>query len=303
MRRHASKANPGAINHRSNALFKGSELLRQCGIEFESELSLGNCCHDMFPVLSVSGEKKSDNVFARVDIRPNLVNGNPGLLRKRNDPLCRDATDLLPLANDLRAGLQHLSQTILTTQRLGRGLDELSKTGIVRDGYGFTLHDATIHPELNILNPQMIDHVKTPIENPLMVDKSLHPARFRSFAKWLEAVISSGYSQKELAGIAHTSPQMFSKWLNGSRPKPAHVDRLARRMGVEYLQLHQLAEDIRIIEPVSEGDFSTQTEMGARLARKWEELDEPARTAIFDLVETLCAQQLALKSRKSDRPV
>lgn len=65
MTRHTRKPDSGTVDNRRHNLLEGPELLSNSGLEVEGELELGNCRHELFPVVSGSTEKKAGIVCAK----------------------------------------------------------------------------------------------------------------------------------------------------------------------------------------------------------------------------------------------
>jgi transcriptional regulator with XRE-family HTH domain len=98
----------------------------------------------------------------------------------------------------------------------------------------------------------------------------------------------------DLARACHVSRAAVSKWTSGKvdNLKNEHLFVVARRCGVDAEWLGTGAGEPRKSgKAPPAGSGNGLTEMGARVGKKWQSLDEPARGQILMLIETLGALQ------------
>jgi transcriptional regulator with XRE-family HTH domain len=143
------------------------------------------------------------------------------------------------------------------------------------------------------------------------------PERFTNFAAWLKAVcaINRG-KQREVAGVCGVKPQAVTKWLKGGKIDIAKLKLLSGWSGIDYVKLRSLAdgENPKETDVGPNRRLMTHTEMGAKVGRKWEELAEPAKTQMLNVIETMLAlqkeshrmyakQQMEIAKARSKAPV
>lgn len=72
MRRNARKSNSRSVNNGSENFLEGLELLRECGLQVEGDLKLGNCRTHLLPVVSGSSVSVTDRLLSPEDVRPEI---------------------------------------------------------------------------------------------------------------------------------------------------------------------------------------------------------------------------------------
>lgn len=97
--------------------------------------------------------------------------------------------------------------------------------------------------------------------------------------------------QKAIADATHCEPQAVTKWLNGGKVSTVKLKLLAAHVGVDYGVLRLLLDGVRNVSALKSEWPLPKTQLGANVGRKWEELNEPAKTQILDVLETLLTLQ------------
>jgi len=140
-------------------------------------------------------------------------------------------------------------------------------------------------------------------DNQPMVGTIPQPKAFKSFKEWVTALSEvGGIKQVTIATAGGTSPQMVTKWRAGSSPSIDTLKKLATAFTVPLQDLRDLVDGVHAPagKPAAV-NLTCKTEMGARVGRKWEELDDPGQTQILMLIETLGAMQLEIKHAETRR--
>lgn len=155
---------------------------------------------------------------------------------------------------------------------------------------------AYVHPQLMNVNCDLIATGNYDNDNQPMIDALAmpQPERFTNFAAWLKAVCALGRGkQRQIAAECGVKPQAVTKWLKGGKIEVDKLKRLATWSGIDYVKLRSLAdgEDPREADVAPNRRLMTHTEMGAKVGRKWEELAEPAKTQMLNVIETMLALQ------------
>jgi hypothetical protein len=117
---------------------------------------------------------------------------------------------------------------------------------------------------------------------------------FSDFASWLGSVVTKWPSKAAFAREVRAAPQLLEKWLAGSKPGDASLKAIATAASVDYRQLKMLTSGLSVASDPTPKKFSTRTEMGAIVGRKWEELREQNDSAamnILSVIETLVTLQ------------
>jgi hypothetical protein len=90
------------------------------------------------------------------------------------------------------------------------------------------------------------------------------------------------------------TPQLLEKWLAGSKPGDSNLRLSEQVSGVEYRQLKMLISGIPAAADPAPNKFSTRTDMGESVGRKWEEINEQndvAAISLLSVMETLVTLQ------------
>lgn len=155
--------------------------------------------------------------------------------------------------------------------------------------------DANVHRQLIYVNCDLIAQAHYDHDNQPMIDVTAmpQPERFTNFAAWLKAVCAARGKQRQIASECGVKPQAVTKWLKGGKIEVDKLKRLAAWSGIDYVKLRSLAdgEDPRQADIAPNRRLMTHTEMGAKVGRKWEELAEPAKTQMLNVIETMLALQ------------
>lgn len=156
--------------------------------------------------------------------------------------------------------------------------------------------DNYVHRQLINVNCHLIAPRDYDNDNQPMIDVSAmpQPERFTNFAAWLKAVCALNRGkQREIAAACGVKPQAVTKWLKGGKIESDKIKKLATWSGIDYVKLRSLAdgENPRDSDVPLNRRLMTHTEMGAKVGRKWEELAEPAKTQMLNVIETMLALQ------------
>lgn len=148
-----------------------------------------------------------------------------------------------------------------------------------------------IHHGLMSVNCDLIATIIEPPHNQPMIDPP-QPEAFTTFGEWLKAVCARERGmQRRVAEATFKSPQAVTKWLNNGNIETKQLRLLADFVNVDYGKLRMLLDGENTRVPAHAPKLLTRTEMGAIVGKKWEELVEPARSQILNLIETLCTLQ------------
>lgn len=276
----------GAVDSGSQDLLERSELLGESRLKIETKLELGNCRHNVFPVLSDLEEKKSATLdVERIQVGTKLMSGDTpihGLLDLEN-PLSRD-TGLLPLGDRIGGHTEPPGQLCLRHNPE----DGVQSAVVHIDDY--------IHRRLMRVNHHLIADDQPTADHKRMVDTP-RPEHYATFPQWLIAIQSARkVTQRAIATIAGTKPQAVTKWLKGGGVEPEPLRKLANWAGVEYSALRLLLDG----QPQETGrqkkQFTQQAPATMRIARKIDLLkDEVSLTAVESLVDTLLSSAASQK--------
>lgn len=152
-------------------------------------------------------------------------------------------------------------------------------------------HDANVHRQLMFVNWDLIAPSCGHPHNQLMIDTP-QPESYQTFVEWLTAFCEYYGSQRAAATAAGVSPQAMTKWLAGGNIKALRLRELATNAKVDYSKLLLLFNrQPTSPDVIPESRFTTSTELGAIVGRKWEALYEPAKSQMLGLIETLLALQ------------
>lgn len=138
MRRNARKSNSRTVNNRSKHLLEGLELLRECGLEVEGDLKLGNCRTHLLPVLSGSSVSATDRLLSPEDVRPEISAGDFPIrdVLNRRPPLgLQEDFVLQPVGNGLLlegGAVEKFSDSLGEQGLTPRDLDSTTQSGDVR---------------------------------------------------------------------------------------------------------------------------------------------------------------------------
>lgn len=113
-------------------------------------------------------------------------------------------------------------------------------------------------------------------------------------------------SVKKLARIADLAPSTLYDLLRGDSDSSTKLHALCTALGlniewVEHQRGPRLIADLKGKPPTS-FPVHLRSEQAARFAEEWDKLEEPARTQIQIMVESLVAAQIRSKRDKGKRP-
>ncbi|HEY6927701.1 MAG TPA: hypothetical protein VI653_29770 [Steroidobacteraceae bacterium] len=95
-----------------------------------------------------------------------------------------------------------------------------------------------------------------------------------TLASWLTAQLRPRNMKTRCAQALDISLARLGKWLKGSIPEPAMLEKLARWSGADLFQLQLLAGGIKPPEIPQQNERWTSTPQGAMVGRMWEELNK-----------------------------
>lgn len=116
---------------------------------------------------------------------------------------------------------------------------------------------------------------------------------FGTLAEWLRTKTKDRGARAELARQVGVSPQLVSSWLAGTIPSAARLQKLAAATNVDYVALRMLADGLPTTKAQDTSRFTTSTELGAYMGRKFEELNAVNHTAAMQVLGLLDALTMA----------